>query len=544
MLCARCGVTIEARAERCPNCAAAVLGDDPLIGQTLGEYRLVRRLARGGQSSVYEAQAGSRRAAVKVLHPTREGAREPIERLRREAIAIRRLTHPNVVRLLEQGDTADGTFWLAMEFLEGESLAELLERRGTLPEAEIIAILAPVCDALEQAHRKGILHRDLKPQNIMLVKEAGVVVPKLLDFGIAALLDADSLTSSVTVSGTPMYMAPEQWDGLKHAGPASDIYALGAIVYQALSGKYAYEADTPLVWMKKVHSETPLDLSVAMAGATVSPSLCAAVMKALARRPEDRPQTPLEFLRALRPPPPSGFGAAQSTRRQWLLGVAGGCLLGVAAGVGLTRLVSVLPARRRGAPLVVLMDTPVPHGVYDAEVAARGGTNADTLSDALRDLPIDIQKETIPATWDRERHIVELTPDAIVIHRSAFFHGLNAEFGFGYEPFPDEATKSRWALLYRTADDKLTAFLGFLGTSCPRTKFLVYSRGTGAVMGSGWPDPEYRRRWILDVERRFPALQGRLVSVVIEGGVTNGSFKNGAVIKTLRETLRSLLELR
>jgi tRNA A-37 threonylcarbamoyl transferase component Bud32 len=512
--------------------------DDPYLDRSFGNYRVVRRIARGGQSAIYEAELADERVAVKVRYAARERTPEASERLRREAIAISRLDHPNVVRLLESGETADGNPWLAMELLEGESLAELLTRVGTLSEAEILAIMKPVCEALTEAHRKGIVHRDLKPQNIMLLKQGSEWVPKLLDFGIAALMNADSLTSSVTVSGTPMYMAPEQWAGLKYADERSDVYSLGAIVYRALSGKHAFNADTALAWMSKVRSETPIDLADAMGRRAITPAFREAVMKALARDPEQRPQTPMEFLRALQPAP--GAAAPRPDRRFTIAAMA--ALVAVAAGLGYY---AGRPARRvavawSGPSLVFLMDTPSPKGVYDADALARGATNADTLSDLFRDLPITTEKETVPSTWNREADVLRRRPAVIVIHRSAFFHSLNSEFGFGYEPFPDEASKKKWELLYRTAEDKLIAFMGLVATTNPETRFLVYSRGTGST-GKGWPDADYRAEWVAAVVRRFPPLKDRVTTIAIEGGVGKGSFKNPVVVQQMRDGLTAIL---
>ncbi|HWP05522.1 MAG TPA: serine/threonine-protein kinase [Polyangiaceae bacterium] len=519
--------------------------DDPLAGSVLGAYTLVRRVARGGQSSIYEARRGTERVAIKLVHSGREPSPEAMGRLRREAKALQSLQHENVVRILDWGESGDGNPWFAMEYLEGESLAALLERVGTLPEAEVVALLTPVCAALEQAHRLGIVHRDLKPQNIFLARAGGATVPKILDFGIAALHDSGTLTNSVMLSGTPMYMAPEQWEGLSHAEARSDVYALGVIAYQALSGKYAFEADTPLAWMKKVQFETPLDLVSAMGERPVSPAFASAVMKALAKNPAERPQTPMELLRSLRPAPPSTVSpkVARVGSRGLVvtLLVVLATLLGVAIGFNVSRRAPAAATGQRTTPMVVLMDTPVPRGVYDADALAHGGTNADTLNDALRDLPITIEKETLPSTWDREHHVLELKPDVIVIHRSAFFHGLNVEFGFGYEPFPDGAARDRWELLYRTAEDKLIAFMGLVGTSVPTTRFLVYSRGTGPTTKSGWPTEEYRRDWVTGVERRFPALRGRVTTLAVAGGVASGSFRNPEVIRQVRAALTSVL---
>jgi len=509
-----------------------------LIGTRLADtYTIVDRISRGGHGTIYEARSARGAAAIKVLPRSPDRGAESAERLRREALVLKRLVHPNVVRLLDHGETADGRPWLAMELLRGETLEAMFARVGTMSEGEILTILSPICQALQAAHGKGIVHRDVKPHNILLAEEAGSRVPKLLDFGIAALEDADTLTKTETVSGTPQYMAPEQWEGLKYADARSDVYALAVVVYRALSGKYPFKADTTLVWMKKSHLDPPIDLTLALGSRTVSPAVSVTVMKALAKNPDERPQTPMELLRGLRPT--SAARRVGHVPRRWVLATVVAAALGAAAGVAGSRYAGSKPARG-GPPVVLLMDTPVAHGVYDAEVVARGGTNADTLNDLLSSVPINIQKETVPSTWNRESYVLDLQPDLVVIHRSAFFHPLNLELGFGYEPFDDDKAKERWSILYRTAEDKLIAFLGLVATACPRTKFLVYSRGTGSGK-AGWPMPEFRRGWITQVEQRFPSLRGRVSTMAIEGGVDKGSFSNPHVADEIRTHIRTIL---
>ena len=541
--CPVCGGEVQGQVERCARCGTPLSEpEDALVGRTIGHYVLVRCLARGGQSTIYEAKSASERVAIKILHVAGPRTPESHERLRREALAIRRIQHPNVVRVLDFGETSDWCPWLAMEFLEGESLAALLARVGTLSEAEVVEILAPICGALEEAHKKGVVHRDLKPQNIMLVAQDGGRTPKLLDFGIASLVGQEGLTTSQTVKGTPMYMAPEQWEGLLRADARSDVYSLGAVVYEALSGRAPFTGDTALALMRQVQSEPPLDLAVAMSRRPVSPAFAAAVMKALSKDPDERPQTPLEFLRALRPPPARVSRKLHPINaRRRSLWVALTSLLALMLGVAAWRYAAGPRAAARARstpPLVLLMDTPVAHGVYDPEATARGGTNADTLNDGLADLVIRIQKESIPSNWDREAHVLELEPDLIVIHRSAFFHGLNSEFGYGYPPFADDSEGRRWQLLYRMADDKLITFLGLVATAGERTRFIVYSRGTDPL----WPDPDYRREWLARAERRFPAIKNRLSTIAIAGGM-KASFKDPIVVRQMRAAISSVLNL-
>ena len=194
----------------------------------------------------------------------------------------------------------------------------------------------------------------------------------------------------------------------------------------------------------------------------------------------------------------------------------------------------------QGAPVVMLMDTAAPRAVYDAQTVAHGGTNADDLNDLLRDLPVKIFKESLSSTWDREDQVLKLHPDVVLIHRSAFFHALNRELDLGYPPFASPKDDARWHLVYRAADDKLVALLGLLGAADAQTRFLVYSRGTGG----GWTDAGYRTQWVDDVEKRFPALRGRVTTFLVPGGVDGGSFKIPAVTLEVREKVRALLPAR
>ena len=325
-------------------------------------------------------------------------------------------------------------------------------------------------------------------------------------------------------------MAPEQWEGLKYADARSDVYALGVIAHRALSGKYPYNADTALVWMKKSHLDPPVDVTLALGSRTVSPAVAAAVMKALSKNPAERPQSPMELLRALRPAP-VGARATRSPRA-WMIATVVAAFLGTAGGFYAAR-VGTAPAAHVGPPVVLLMDTPVAKGVYDPEVvAARGGTNADTISDLLGDMPVNVQKETVPSTWNRESFVLDFQPDLLVIDRSAFFHSLNVELGLGYEPFEDDKARDRRAVLYRTAEDKLIAFLGLVATVSPRTRFRIHRAGPGAVPAAG----RHQSSGSIgsrNFEQRFPALR-RARRWPSRGGVEKGSFRNAHVVEEIR----------
>jgi len=193
----------------------------------------------------------------------------------------------------------------------------------------------------------------------------------------------------------------------------------------------------------------------------------------------------------------------------------------------------------RRIPVVVILDTPAPRGVYEQGTREKAGTNADDLNDVLRDLPVTIQKETIGATWEREEQILRQRPDLVMIHRSGFFHAMNQEFGFGY---PDDSAgfdeaRAKW--LYEIADNKLVAVLGFIGQSSPGTAFVVYSRGTGG----DWNDDQYRADWVRNAEGRFPTLKGRVTTILVPGGPGAGSFEDAATRELFRQRVRGVLEL-
>ncbi len=219
-------------------------------GTMAGDYVLEKVIAAGGFGSVYRARGpGGRRAAVKVLHAELVATDQAVARFRREIDAIRRIRHPNVVDVLEVGRLADGQPWFAMELLDGDDLATVVARRGRLPPAEALAILAPICDALAAAHRRGIVHRDVKPGNVMLV---GGSRPVLVDFGVAKLLDAEiGLTGSRQVIGTPAFMAPEQAGGAIDG--RADVYGVGALAFFLLTGTapFAHESRTMLLHLHR-----------------------------------------------------------------------------------------------------------------------------------------------------------------------------------------------------------------------------------------------------------------------------------------------------
>jgi hypothetical protein len=189
-------------------------------------------------------------------------------------------------------------------------------------------------------------------------------------------------------------------------------------------------------------------------------------------------------------------------------------------------------------PVVFLMDTHAPKGVYDLETRINSGTNADDLNDLLRDLPVLLHKETLGSRWHREDQILKQLPDLILIHRSAFFHSFNLEVGLGYPPFDDPEHEAMVLRIYELIDSKLMAFLGYVALGDSQTKFLVYSRGRGGQ----WPE-EDQKVWVAEAEKRFPQLEGRLFTMKVPGGSDTASFRDPKTAGMIRERVVSMLGL-
>jgi serine/threonine-protein kinase len=277
---------------------------DSLVGSTIdGKYRIESKLGQGGMGAVYCATRlliGDT-VAIKVLHTDRVADRQATERFRREAQAAARLKHPNVVTIHDFGVTNKNLAYLVMEMVEGESLRSIIKRQGPLAPSSAAEIVSQVCAALEEAHQRHIVHRDLKPDNIIVADSQTGLRVKVLDFGIAKLRDLpitdDSLTQTGAVLGTPRYMSPEQCMGEELDG-RSDIYSLGVILYEMLSGVTPFNSPslTALI-MQQVNQLPP---SLRAVNANITPAIEQVVMWALEKKPEARPQTAGALGQALR----------------------------------------------------------------------------------------------------------------------------------------------------------------------------------------------------------------------------------------------------
>jgi len=283
---------------------------DAMIGTlAAGRYRILRLLGEGGMGQVYLAEhvAIEKRVALKVLRAEYANKGEIVTRFQQEAISASRIKHPNVLDVFDFGQLENGCFFLAMEFLEGNDLADELARRRVLDAAIGIRISMQICRALAAAHANGVVHRDMKPENVFLQRTAdGEEIVKIVDFGIAQLRSKDTavvetkrrLTRTGMIFGTPEYMAPEQAGG-KHADLRSDIYSVGIIMYEMFTGAVPFTGDTFLGVLSKHLSEPTPTMSAIYPEVGISPSLQGVIMRALEKDPTVRYQTMLEFAHAI-----------------------------------------------------------------------------------------------------------------------------------------------------------------------------------------------------------------------------------------------------
>jgi len=275
--------------------------DSHLAASLSPRFRLIRQLGAGGMGAVFLAEqiaVGNRPVALKVLLRKLLDDPEFLQRFQNEAASTGRIRHPNVVTIHESGQADDGSPYIAMEYLEGETLRNAIKTRGAMPVSECAGILQQVARGLNAAHKLGILHRDLKPDNIFLANtDDGEVVVKVMDFGLAKLRESTTHTLTGTILGTPAYMSPEQALGMKSEDldARSDLYALGVMVYEMLTGRVPFHSDTPIGYLHKHIMETPPPLGVISPGLHWPLLLESVVMRALAKKREERYATVLEF---------------------------------------------------------------------------------------------------------------------------------------------------------------------------------------------------------------------------------------------------------
>ena len=259
-------------------------------------YELEELVGTGGMSTVFRAHDRQleRRVAIKILHEHYADDPEYLERFRREARAVARLSHPNIVTVIDRGDDG-GRQYIVFEYVDGENLKELVVRSGRLPVRQALELALAVADGLSFAHEHGLVHRDVKPQNVLLSSEGEV---KVTDFGIARSLHVEhGVTQTGTVLGTGEYLAPEQASG-KQVSPATDVYSLGVVLWELLAGDVPFIGDNFVAVALRHVNEPPPHLRERRAD--VSPRLDAAVQRALAKDPASRFPSMAAFAKELR----------------------------------------------------------------------------------------------------------------------------------------------------------------------------------------------------------------------------------------------------
>jgi predicted Ser/Thr protein kinase len=265
-----------------------------MIGRTIGKYRIVEQIGRGGAGIVYRAvdETLHRDVAIKALNPDLADT-EIIKRFRAEATILAKLNHPQIATIFELF-RSEGDLLMVMEFVPGETLEKMSQRLGPLPIEQAVHLTDQILSALEHAHRAGIVHRDMKPANVIVTAEGSV---KIMDFGIARVRGAEQqMTVDGRMMGTPAYMPPEQVLGEEVDG-RTDLYAVGVVFYRLLAGALPFKADTTLGMLQRQIAEPPMPLATHRDGL---PGWCEAmVTRALAKAPSDRFQTAEEFREAL-----------------------------------------------------------------------------------------------------------------------------------------------------------------------------------------------------------------------------------------------------
>ncbi|HEX8422430.1 MAG TPA: serine/threonine-protein kinase [Pyrinomonadaceae bacterium] len=304
--CPKCGKTYENAPTLCPaDGTVLVKTGDALVGQTLAsKYRIEERISEGGMGTVYRAThiLMEKAVAIKVLHPSLAADDKIVARFTREAKAASRISNPHALNVTDFGESENGIVFLVMEYLRGKTLKEVIRGEGPMPLARVVEVTRQICGALDAAHAEGVVHRDLKSDNIMLEEVAGGNDwAKVLDFGIAKILETEGpdpeLTAPNLIIGTPQYMSPEQCSQASSIDARSDIYSLGIILYEMLVGHVPFTGESATAIMLKHLQEPPP--SVLDERKDVPPAVGQVITRALSKLPEERQGSAGELAEAL-----------------------------------------------------------------------------------------------------------------------------------------------------------------------------------------------------------------------------------------------------
>ena len=311
--CPRCNTELADDSKFCPVDGTATIGgseeqeaEDPLLGRTLGgRYRLERKLGEGGMGAVYEAEHTGlgKHFAVKVLLDMFTKQRDVLLRFQQEARTASTIGHENIIDIVDIGEEKDGRWYIVMELLKGHDLAHALRDGGALPPARAASILRQICRALQAAHDKGIIHRDMKPENVFLTTHGdNADFVKIMDFGISKVKQAHDnvrLTQTGAVMGTPLYMAPEQARGDPDIDHRTDIYAVGVMAYEMFCGRPPFNGPTYIALLTQHLMEQPPRPSVVCPG--IAPEIEALLLKSLEKDRNRRFESMAEMAAALSP---------------------------------------------------------------------------------------------------------------------------------------------------------------------------------------------------------------------------------------------------
>jgi hypothetical protein len=360
---------------------------------------------------------------------------------------------------------------------------------------------------------------------------AGVVIPDDLSPTVGG-----PLTVRGAILGTVQYMAPEMIEG-RDADARSDIWAFGCILYEMLAGSPPFDGKTPPALIAAILGREPRPLPEALP--SIPPRLWELTRVCLEKDPANRWQSVRDLLRQLRwiardaaktagePLSKPWPAASRINRRSAMMAGAAAVVLFAGAGLWAPRFAIVSPGGT-GPPVIVLIDSPHPERVYDPETRRTGGTNADDLTDLLRNLPVVLLKENTNATWHRENQVLQEKPALIVAHRSAFYDTTL----FDPAKYGDVGHTEQFAEL---AHDKFDLLIGYIGQGNPTTRFIVYSRGS-------WETEAARAQWVRAMEERFPVLRGRVQAMKVP--LDRATFRNtttGSEIRSLIETQLKLM---
>ncbi len=360
--CERCQYENTDEARFCLQCGAmldttsAASPGDPLIGRVLmHRYRINSVLGEGGMGKVYLAEqkmgTALRKVAIKTLHPELSGDPQLVARFHRECETVIELHHPNTVKFYDFGELEDKTLFIVMEHIEGGDLSHRLRDHGALSPQLADKLLVQICGSLHEAHERGVVHRDLKPENVLLTTRGGQSdFVKVLDFGIAKRSEAEDestakLTKQGMVLGTPPYMSPEQFSG-QTLDLRSDIYSLGVMTYEMVTGVLPFEARTPWEWATKHLTVQPTPIESHPAGATLPENKRHAIMRALSKTPGERQDNALMFMHEF-----TGMGDPQVA---WTMATSSGI-----ADAGSSSGITPVPPPET-APIASPTPTPVP----------------------------------------------------------------------------------------------------------------------------------------------------------------------------------------